>query len=595
MARQSIAGRRRRAPSCACLPWCVLGLALLLAACAQHLAGQAGAEDKEAFREARATVDPEERLKALRSFAAAYPDSALRPRATALALETLLQNFPARTGEVHELASQEIADAPSGLERTLEQARVADALASAEPAGADLREARGWAETALAALNEESFRRETAAAQRRYKLPPLTPREVHHSFERDRVLCLTALAHVNLQDGKPAAAEPLLNEAFRLDPLASEVNALQGQLAMSRHQDSAALEAFERAEATGALPLWQHAQALQLYAATGGGGGKAGFETQGNAGSETQSEASFQAQSEAGFQAQIDALYTRLMPPVFALPPRTLPPGGHTALLELFTGSGCEPCVAPDLAVESLLATYGRQDLAVLEYDENIPRPDPLTSPASESRALLYRVGSTPEAFLDGVSLPVAGSTRGEAENVVVGFASELEDEAAQPSPLRLTLEGTELAGAITVHAAVTLAPGATVTALPARPVIHVALVQDGIRYSGENGVRFHRMVVRAMGPDTPLRLATGAAPVPSQIPTPSQTLDARFDLKAVAGTLRSYLDAYEHGNDRFGQVRFRTKDLPLVPAQMGVVVWVQDAVTRRVLQAASLALPETR
>ena len=527
-----------------------------------------GAEDREAFRAARATVEPEERLEALRSFVGTYPESALGPKANELALETVLMNFPQRTDAVHRLATGQIADAPAGLERTLEEARVADALASAEPAGADLPAARGWAETALAALTEESFRRETAAAQRRYKLPPLSPREVHRSFVRDRVLCLAALAKVDLREGREAGAEPLLAEAFRLDPLSSEVNALEGQLALARHQDGAALESFERAEATGALPARERAEALRLYAANGGGGG------------------------ETGFEKQVDALYGKLMPTVFALPPRALPAGGHTVLLELFTGSGCEPCVAPDLAAESLLSSYSRQDLVVLEYDENIPRPDPLTSPAAEGRAAVYRVGSTPEAFLDGEPLPVAGSARADAENVVVGFATEVEAQAAQPSPLRLTLEGMQTPGAVGLHAVISLAPGTLAAALRGRAVVHVALVQDGIRYGGENGVRVHRMVVRAMGPDTPLQFgggvggagATGAA---------AQTVDARFDLKTVDGSLRRYLDAYEHGNDRFGAVHFRTKDLPLDPAHLGAVVWVQDAANRTVLQAAFVAVPE--
>ncbi len=547
------------------LPWCVLGLPLLLPAAAQQAVARSGAEDKEAFRVARATAEPEPRLAALRDFAARFPDSALRRKATELALETVLRSFPERTEQVHALAAGQIADAPAGLERNLEQARVADALASAEPAGADLPAAQGWAEAAVSALNEDNFRRETAATQRRYRLPPLSASEVHRSFVHDRVLCLAALANVYLREAKPERAEPLLVEASRLDPLSSEVNALEGQLALDGHRDAAALEAFERAEATGELAAPWHAQALRLYTAGGGQGG------------------------EAGFEAKIDALYAKLMPAVFTLPPRTLPAGGHTALLELFTGSGCEPCVAPDLAVESLLATYGRHDLAVLEYDENIPRPDPLTNPASESRAVMYRVGSTPEAFLDGAPLPVAGSTRGDAENVVVGFASELEDEAAQPSPLRLTLEGTQTAGAVTAHAAISLAPGVPAGSIPGRAAVHVALVQDDIRYSGENGIRFHRMVVRAMGPETALRLGAGPAG------ESSQSVDAGFDLGTVETTLRSYLEAYEHRNDRFGEIRFRTTDLPLDPAHLGVVVWVQEVATRAVLQAAFLAVPGPR
>ncbi len=558
----------------AMIPWSVAVL-LALPASAQTAAVRDGAEDAEAFRMARATADPRERFQNLLQFRKTYPESALRPRATELALETVLRSSPGRTDEVHMLAAEEIADAPPGLERTLEEARVADALASAEPAGADLPAAQGWAEMAVAALTEERFRRETTAEQRHYRLPPLSAREVHRNFEHDRVLCLAALANVELREEKPERAAPLLAEASRLDPLSGEVNALEGQFALQRHQDGVALAAFERAEATGALAAPWHAQALRLYEAGGGAGG------------------------ERGLDATVDALYSKLMPAVFTLPPRTLPAGGHTVLLELFTGSGCEPCMAPDLAIESLLTTYGRQDLAVLEYDENIPRPDPLTTPASESRAAVYRVGSTPEAFLDGDPLPVAGSARSDVENVVVGFAEEIEAAATRPAPVRLRLAATQATGVVATHAAVSVAPGATASALPGRVVVHTALVQDAVRYSGENGVRFHRMVVRAMGPDTALRLpgglgsdhAAGEQAAGKQT-AGEQTIDAAFDLKAVEGMARSYLDLYEQRNDRFGEVRFRTKDLPLDPAHLGVIVWVQDVSTNAVLQAVYVAVP---
>lgn len=561
----------------AVIPCCVLGMLLTAPGRGQGLATRAGAEDREAFRAARATVDPEERLRRLHKFTADYPESALRAKATELALEVALRNFPGRTEEVHSLAAQEIADAPTGLPRILEQARVADALASAEPAGADLPAAQGWAQTALAALTEERFRREMAAAQRRYRLPPLSATEVHRNFERERVLCLAALANVDLREGQLTAAAPLLAEAFRLEPLSGEVNLLNGELALARdgdgHGKGAALEAFERAAATGALPALWRAQALRLY--------------------ESGNEASGGGSGEAGLERRVDALYAKLFPAVFTLPPRALPAGGHTVLLELFTGSGCDPCVAPDLAVESLLTTYGRHDVAVLVYDENIPRPDPLTTPASETRAMVYRVGSTPEAFLDGLSLPVVGSARADAENVAVGFAAALEDEAAQPSPLRLALKGAQNDGAIVAHATLSLAPGISSTSLPERLVVHLALVQDGIRYSGENGIRFHRMVVRAMGPDTALRLTGGPVGNGAEgADAIGQTFDASFNLRAVGGMLRSYLDAYEHGNDRFGEVHFRTKDLPLDPAQLGLVMWVQDSATHAVLQSAFAAVP---
>ncbi len=528
--------------------------------------GRPGAEDRAAFRAARAVTDPEGRMEALLQFAAQYPESALRPRATELALATDLRAFPERREQIRGLASQEIAGAPAGLERWIEEARVADALAGAGPAGAgpagagpqdgNLMDAARWAQAALRSLTEESFRQEELRAQRRYQLPALTAGEVHREFVRNRVMFLAAMAHVDLRSGRPEAAGPLLEEAYRLDPLSSEVNLLRGELALSGHHEAEALEFFERAEATGALPEPWRGKLPALYEANGGTGGA------------------------AGLALQVDAMYRRIFPPLYRLSPRRLPAGGRTALLELFTGSGCEPCVAPDLAVESLLTTYRPQDLAVLEWDENIPRPDPLANPFSEKRAEVYGVGKTPEAFLDGEPLPVAGSARGDVENVVVGFADAIENEAAQPSPVRLKLELTVKDGAVVARAAVSAAPpqAAAAGVDTGRTVLYMALVQDGVRYSGENGVRFHRMVVRAAAPATVLR-PVGAA---------EQVAESSFDLQAVGAAQGAYLDAFESGNDRFGEVRFLTKDLPLEMRQMGVVAWVENPSTHEVLQAAS-------
>ena len=108
------------------------------------------------------------------------------------------------------------------------------------------------------------------------------------------------------------------------------------------------------------------------------------------------------------------------------------------------------------------------------------------------------------------------------------------------------------------------------------RLTLHCALVEDNVRYSGENGVRLHRMVVRAVNHDnTALRPGT------------SQTVQASFNPKEVSDKLQSYLTQYETGNDRFGDITFAGKDVSLRRDHLAVVAWVEDEVTHRVLQAA--------
>ena len=536
---------------------------------------QRRAQDQAAFLKARSITEPEERVAALKQFAQDYEGTPLAQRAALLELDTLLQTFPDRTADIHALAQADVQGTAPGFERWSEEARIADLLASAGPAGADLADAKPWAQDAVLSLTEESYRRQMTAMQAKYKLPPLTAKQLHHDFLKYRASALAALANVDLRAKDAEGADHALAEAYRLDPLSSEISSLRGQLALARHQDAEALEDFEHAEVLGDLKEPWRAEMLRLYAELEHG-------------------------DEAGLNAKIDALYATMFPPAFSLPPRKLPAGGHTTLLELFTGSGCEPCVAPDLAVESLLSSYSRQDLVVLEYDEHIPRPDPLANPDSVARAATYRVGTTPEAFLDGDELPVVGASRSDVENVVVSFAEQIEDRAAVASPVKLQLTASRgSAGIISAQASVTALPlpataptshsrgqDAPAASLPTHPIVRFALVEDHIRYSGENGIRFHRMVVRAMargfGPDlTAATASSSAAPV-----------EASFNPAELTSNQQKYLLGFATGNDRFGEVHFLTTQIPIQTDHLAVVAWVEDPQTRTVLQAAYIPVP---
>ncbi len=547
------------------------------------------AQDQAAFAKARAVTEPEARVTALEQFTAAYPRTALAKRAADLELETLLRAFSERTAAIHALAGAEVARSAPGFERWTEEARLADLLASAGPAGADLPDAKLWATAAVAAMTEESYRRQMRAMETRYKLPPLTGAQRHREFARTRASFLAALANVDLRTKDMEGADRALAEAVRLDPLSSEVSSLRGQLALEQKQDREALELFERAEAEGDLKEPWRGEMVRLYAQQHGEADRA--DSEGTAGMAS----GVGRPVPPGLDDEIDALYAKLFPPLYQLSPRTLPAGGHTVLLELFTGAGCAPCAAPDLAVESLLGTYPRQDLVVLEYDEHIPRPDPLTNPDTVARAAAYHVGMTPQAFMDGEEVPVGGASRADVENVVLGFADEVEERAAEVTGVRLAMTVTRSPnGAAQAHvlvsreawpgmqtAAIHPNPGATLP--PSRLVAHFALVEDNVRYSGENGIRFHRMVVRALG--KPAVLGPPAKAV-------GEVAEASFVPGEIEQAQSRYLNEFEKNNDRFGEVRLLTKDIPMQQSHLAIVTWVEDPSSHHVLQAAFQELP---
>ena len=528
---------------------------------------QTPAGDTTAFQQARAQTAPDLRIAALTAYLDHFPAASHRDAAQELLLETYLSSFPDRTAPIHTLAAASIAAAPQGFGRWQQQAIVADLLAAAKPGGADLADAQLWAQSALDSLTEPAFRREAGTTRIRYKLPKLTAHQIHEQFVANRASFLAASAHVDLDLHQNDRAAQLLQEATHLDPLNPEINLLQAQLALAANQSQPALTLFERADALGALDADSRQQELQLFQTL-------------NPNSTPEA-----------LDRQIDDVYRALYPPLYTLPPRQLPPGGHTALLELFTGSGCTPCAGPDLAIESLLTTYTRQDLAVLEFDENIPRPDPLTTLDSTARAAFYGVETTPEAFLDGQSLQVLGSSRQDVQNIVVGFADTLESQATLPSGLNLTATASRSATG-DLQASVTLIPKPVPDAKPgettgdtsfrtlAHAQLFAALVQDNIRYSGENGIRIHRMVVRSLQ----------ASPAATFLTAQPHTLT--FHPRAIEGANTAFLTNYESTNDRFGAFHFRTTHFSLNDGPLALVLWVQNPTTKEVLQTTFVPLP---
>ena len=62
------------------------------------------------------------------------------------------------------------------------------------------------------------------------------------------------------------------------------------------------------------------------------------------------------------------------------------------ALVELFTGAQCPPCVAADIAFDAeAVKSYKAADVVLLQYHLHIPGPDPLTNADSEKRQQVLR------------------------------------------------------------------------------------------------------------------------------------------------------------------------------------------------------------
>ena len=87
----------------------------------------------------------------------------------------------------------------------------------------------------------------------------------------------------------------------------------------------------------------------------------------------------------------------------------------RVALVELFTGAQCPPCVSADIAFDAAVKAYKPADVVLLEYHEHIPGPDPLTNADTEGRHEVLRraIRGTPTAFVNGKVTDAAGRRQG--------------------------------------------------------------------------------------------------------------------------------------------------------------------------------------
>jgi hypothetical protein len=245
----------------------------------------------------------------------------------------------------------------------------------------------------------------------------------------------------------------------------------------------------------------------------------------------------------------------------------------QVVLVELFTGAECPPCVAVDLAFDALEKTYKPSEVIFLQYHLHIPRPDPLCNADAEARAKSYEIRGTPSIFFNGKKDGGSGGTDpAQAKRKYDGYRKGIDASFDKNAPVKLTVNATAKGEEIAIKANVAglEKPGEKVT-------LRLALVEDRVRYTGGNGLRYHHSVVRAM-PGGAKGLALTKA-------TAEQTATVKLD--ELRKSLDKYLADYEKENDE----TFAAKPLGL--KNLRVVAFVQNDETGEVLQAAQAEIKE--
>jgi hypothetical protein len=552
--------------------------------------------EAKALNEAGALKGTDEKIAAIRKVIADFPKGSVTGQANTLLLDALIKK-----GERAAIGAQAKAIVAGADEasRSRLQRDVASALLRGEVL---LEDAETYAKGAVESLPDEKAyveaRRKEAAARAASRAaegggsgsatpnaaPPAgapTGDEMFATrYKSEKQTALSTLGQVYAKRGKTAEAESALREAYLVDPKSATATTAAMTLAgyaKAAGRDAEQFDYLAGVALAGRLTPDAYADFQAVYRKLHNG-------------------------SLEGLDEALDARYERDGPkaPDVAKYERTVDRSDRVVLAEVFTGSGCPPCVAADLAFESAMHRYASNDLSVLMYHMHVPRPDPMANPYTQSRAKFYAVPAVPTYAIDGDAKTGGGA----ADNALPFFKKSVEPVVEKRLTVKagaaLTLKAS--ATGVAVKATVTLAPVET----EARKLrLHLVLAEEQIRYSGENGIRFHPMVVRSMastGAEPPKPPAEGEKPeVTPTLPIPTlgfavepgkaTTFEYTFDLAKVAADGLANLEDLEKNSTRYANHKFVQKKHEVNPQKLLLVAFVQDDETRQVLQAVQVEL----
>lgn len=242
----------------------------------------------------------------------------------------------------------------------------------------------------------------------------------------------------------------------------------------------------------------------------------------------------------------------------------------RVAVMELFTGAQCPPCVAADVAFDALGKSYRPKDLVLIQYHLHIPGPDPLTNADTVARAKYYGVNSTPSTFFNGKAEGRGGGAMANAEKKYDEYRGYIDPLLEKPAGAQLRVTASRQGQRININAAVAdlAEPGDDVK-------LRLLLVEESIRYVGSNNLRFHHQVVRA--------LPGGVDGLP--LKEKETKHQAVVELPELTKQITSYLDDFAK------QRPFPNTDRPLDFKHLRVIALVQNDKTKEILQAVQVEL----
>ncbi len=530
--------------------------------------------DRKAFADAMAIKEPDKKIEALENVSKEFPDTMSATNAQQAIFDTLVKNYPGQASRIRQQAEKIIAKAtdaqkPNTLNNLATQLLDAKILLNEAEAFANL--SLSLAEQELAKPPSLPVTPPSANAQANANSRPApNPRA---GLVRAKIGSQLTLGRLFLSEGKLADAEKYLKAVISANPAPPAAQLTTANLSMAeiyekRGDSQNALNTYITVASSAKMPVTARQSLNSLYAKAHKG-------------------------SMAGLEEMLDAKYQELNPPPFEVEPykKTATRTERVVLAEVFTGSGCPPCVAADLAADLAMERYNSQELAVIMYHEHIPQPDPMTTPQTTARFKYYAGTGVPTLAIDGVTT-VGGGARSATKDVfdritkgtvrkVNGVETKfdgIDQRLEVPAEAKLKLEAKLSGGLVKTNVVVE-----KITSDSPDLRLHIILVEGKLRYTGENGVRFHPMVVRSMagadGTGLDIKAKNG------------ETFSWDFDLAKISDAIKQHLDAYEAGGHRGNTFTFAEKKYAIDPKDLSVAAFVQDEKTKAILQSVLLKI----
>ncbi len=234
------------------------------------------------------------------------------------------------------------------------------------------------------------------------------------------------------------------------------------------------------------------------------------------------------------------------------------------------------------------------------DIDQELNAPNAMDAGLKSLRIKYYGVVGAPTVFLDGQKFTKedGGEVRikSDAEKKAAGaysaVTSVINKRLETPSQARLRLDAERMDKGIKAVVAV---DGLKDASPDIR--LHLALVEDEVHYSGENGLRFHPLVVRD------LARAAGTDEYGFKVdPSRANSFEHTFDLDAISAENLRYYDEWPvernkevnariGGEAEFDVGRFKEQRHLIDPGKLSVVAFLQDNKTRQILQSVFLRL----